>query len=88
MKYLHTPAAHATTQYLYVAATTCLTAVHISQGGEPCIAVLVHGSRALYVRVAQGQTKRGELKRHHRGPSPFVLSLRRVTYYHLTSFHL
>lgn len=58
--------AHASTQYLHVAVTTCLTAVHISQGGEPCIAVLVHGSHALYVGAAQGQTRRGELKLHHR----------------------
>lgn len=68
--------AHASTQYLPVAVTTCLTAVHISQGGEPCIAVPVHGSHALYVRAAQGQTRRGELKLHRWAHlSLFCLSL-------------
>lgn len=48
-----------------VAVTTSLTAVHFSHGGDACIAVLVHSRHALYVRAAQGQTRRSELKLHH-----------------------
>lgn len=48
-----------------ITVTTRLTAVHFLQGGDPCIAVLVHSSRALYVRAAQGQTRRSKLKLHH-----------------------
>lgn len=47
------------------AVTTRLTAMHFSQGGDPCIAVLVHSSHALYVRAAQGQTRRSKLKLYH-----------------------
>ena len=45
---------------------TCLTAVHISQ---PCIAVLVDGGHALYVRAAEGQSGRREFKPTRSGPS-------------------
>uniref|UniRef100_A0AAQ4RRZ7 EGF-like domain-containing protein n=1 Tax=Gasterosteus aculeatus aculeatus TaxID=481459 RepID=A0AAQ4RRZ7_GASAC len=45
---------------------TALTAVHISQGGEACNAVLLHGSHALYVRATQGWSRGGELKLHLR----------------------
>lgn len=45
---------------------TALTAVHISQGGEACNAVLLHGSHALYVRATQGWSRGGELKLQRR----------------------
>ena len=84
-EYLHTDGGYtcySSSQYVYVTVTTCLTAVHISQGGEPCIAVLVHGSHALYVRAAQGQTTGGELKLHPRAH----LSACGVAYYPLMYF--